>query len=227
MGGTVNDDPGALARVWPEVVTELTSDRHGGQPLTKGQKAWLALVEPLTLTQGFALLAVPSSFAQEAIERDLREPILHALGRHLGQGVEGLGVRISAPEEDKPDTERASYPETPSSPTYRRRFLTSTDDEPSDSETADYEEVDDDGDALTSVQNSWPTYFTKPPETTTPPAGAGSLNADLRMRLPSRSPRRRPARTTRCSCGARRVSARHTFSMPQGTMHNVSSPACA
>ncbi|MGB6051705.1 MAG: chromosomal replication initiation protein DnaA, partial [Rhodococcus sp. (in: high G+C Gram-positive bacteria)] len=106
----MNDDPGALARVWPEVVTELTSDRHSGQPLTKGQKAWLALVEPLTLTQGFALLAVPSSFAQEAIERDLREPILHALGRHLGQGVEGLGVRISAPEEDKSDQERTPHP---------------------------------------------------------------------------------------------------------------------
>ncbi|MGB7235268.1 MAG: DnaA/Hda family protein, partial [Rhodococcus sp. (in: high G+C Gram-positive bacteria)] len=172
----MNEDPGALARVWPEVVTELTSDRHSGQPLTKGQKAWLALVEPLTLTQGFALLAVPSSFAQEAIERDLREPILHALGRHLGQGVEGLGVRISAPDDEKIEPERG-YPEAASSPTYRRRFLTSTDNDPSDSETADYEEVDDEREALASVQNSWPTYFTKPPESSNTTPGAGSLNS--------------------------------------------------
>jgi chromosomal replication initiator protein len=176
-GIDVNDDPDALARIWPEVVAELTSDRHSGSPLTKGQKAWLALVKPLTLTQGFALLAVPSTFAQEAIERDLREPILGALGRHLGQGVEGLGVRISAPEDEKLETERSTYPDAVSSPTYRRRVLTSRDDEPSDSETADYEEVDDEREALASVQNSWPTYFTKPPESTPPSSGANSLNS--------------------------------------------------
>ena len=83
----MNDDPNALARIWIDVVADLTSDSPGGDlpPLTRGQKAWLALVKPLTLAQGFALLSVPSPFAQEAIERDLREPILHALGRHLGE----------------------------------------------------------------------------------------------------------------------------------------------
>ncbi|AUM19130.1 chromosomal replication initiator protein DnaA [Rhodococcus ruber Chol-4] len=87
----MNDEPNALADVWPDVVAELTAD---GEGLSKGQKAWLALVKPITLAQGFALLSVPSSFAQEAIERDLREPILRALHRTLGHRVEGLGVRI-------------------------------------------------------------------------------------------------------------------------------------
>ncbi|MGW3483050.1 chromosomal replication initiator protein DnaA [Rhodococcus indonesiensis] len=87
----MTDEPNALADVWPDVVAELTAD---GEGLSKGQKAWLALVKPITLAQGFALLSVPSSFAQEAIERDLREPILRALHRTLGHRVEGLGVRI-------------------------------------------------------------------------------------------------------------------------------------
>ncbi|WP_373686655.1 chromosomal replication initiator protein DnaA [Nocardia terpenica] len=51
----------------------------------------------MTVAQGFALLSVPSSLAQEAIERDLREPILRSLARRLGPQVEGLGVRIAAP----------------------------------------------------------------------------------------------------------------------------------
>ncbi|WP_226438297.1 hypothetical protein, partial [Rhodococcus yananensis] len=41
---------------WADVVAELTVDDGG---LTKSQKAWLALVKPITLTQGFALLSGP------------------------------------------------------------------------------------------------------------------------------------------------------------------------
>ena len=69
-GGTdvVDDDPTVLARVWPDVVHELS---HGGPDavapmVTNAQKAWLALVRPLSVTQGFALLSVPSALAQES-----------------------------------------------------------------------------------------------------------------------------------------------------------------
>ncbi|WP_425577570.1 chromosomal replication initiator protein DnaA [Nocardia callitridis] len=81
------------------MVTELTTgSADGGIPsVTRAQQAWLKLVKPLTVAQGFALLSVPSSLAQEAIERDLREPILRSLARRLGPQVEGLGVRIAAP----------------------------------------------------------------------------------------------------------------------------------
>jgi chromosomal replication initiator protein len=192
----VDDDPDRLAEVWPRVVAELTSDTLSDDALSKSQKAWLALVKPLTLAQGFALLSVPSPFVQEAVERGLREPILTALGRHLGQSVEGLGVRLASREDmvvddiERVDLETLTdtglhtspMPETPSGPVYRRRLLTEASEtgEPSDSESSDYgdyEEVDDDRDALTSVQNSWPTSYTAPPRTATTPSGSTSLNS--------------------------------------------------
>lgn len=186
IGGTVEDDPDVLAAVWPTVVAELTAESNSGASLSRAQKAWLALVRPITLAQGFALLSVPSSIAQEAVERGLREPILASLGRHLDQPVEGLGVRL-APNAEVPDAvavdiETDRKPEvTHSAPVYRRRLLTeSTAGEPSDSESSDYgdhEEVDDDRDALTSVQNSWPTSYTVPPRSTSIPTGSTSLNA--------------------------------------------------
>ncbi|WP_416037028.1 chromosomal replication initiator protein DnaA [Rhodococcus rhodochrous] len=78
--------------------------------LTKSQKAWLALVKPITLAQGFALLSVPSTLAQQSIERDLREPILRTLNRHLGHRVEGLGVRVE-PRERVDDPAEDPYAE--------------------------------------------------------------------------------------------------------------------
>ncbi|MBF6328774.1 chromosomal replication initiator protein DnaA [Nocardia transvalensis] len=95
----MDDEQNVLTAVWPEVVAELTTGSADGAipPVTNAQKAWLGLVKPLTVAQGFALLSVPSSLAQEAIERDLREPILRSLARRLGPQVEGLGVRIAAP----------------------------------------------------------------------------------------------------------------------------------
>ncbi|MEU6560091.1 chromosomal replication initiator protein DnaA [Nocardia nova] len=101
----MDDEQNVLTAVWPEVVAELTAGSTDGAipPVTNAQKAWLGLVKPLTVAQGFALLSVPSSLAQEAIERDLREPILRSLARRLGPQVEGLGVRIAAPTTPPPD----------------------------------------------------------------------------------------------------------------------------
>ncbi|MGF7122088.1 chromosomal replication initiator protein DnaA [Rhodococcus sp. TAF43] len=192
----MNDDPNALANVWRDVVAELTSDAGDGAALTKAQKAWLALVKPLTYAQGFALLSVPSPLAQEAIERDLREPILRALNLHLGQKVEGLGVRIAAPSEDA-DTlgEPLSSNDIDSAPranervgstdfadagsgAHRRRHLAMGAADPVPTDLAEHEEVDDDREALASVHESWPSYFTKPPTSTaTASSGGNSLNA--------------------------------------------------
>lgn len=189
----MNDDPNALANVWRDVVAELTSDGSDGPKLTKAQKAWLALVRPLTYAQGFALLSVPSPLAQEAIERDLREPILRALNRHLGQKVEGLGVRIAAPSEDRAedagdaapgdDTERGTASDFGDSSysdggAVRRRHLSMGAGEPGTVDLAEHEEVDDDREALASVHESWPSYFTKPPSgPSTGSTGGNSLNA--------------------------------------------------
>ena len=147
------DDPASdFASVWRSVVSELngegarlgesaTSPDHPvsllDPPLTPQQRAWLKLVQPLTIAEGFALLSVPSSFVQNEIERHLRTPIIDALSRRLGQRVE-LGVRIEA------TTDGAGDP-------------ASDLDVLADSEL---DEVDEDREALASANESWPGYFT-------------------------------------------------------------------
>ena len=90
---TVGSD--SFTNIWKTVVDELNDDTRVNPPLTRQQKAWLSLVQPLTLAEGFALLSVPNRVVQEQIERDLREPICTALSRELGETVD-LGVRIAA-----------------------------------------------------------------------------------------------------------------------------------
>jgi chromosomal replication initiator protein len=103
----VTEDPGAdFTSVWNLVVAELNGDSDwSGQEthaLTPQQRAWLKLVRPLTIAEGFALLSVPSPFVQNEIERHLRDPIIDALSRRLGQRVE-LGVRIEPADGHHPD----------------------------------------------------------------------------------------------------------------------------
>ena len=93
------------------MLAELNGDSPTGEPvngeppppsLTPQQRAWLKLVKPLVITEGFALLSVPTSFVQNEIERHLREPIISALSRQLGQRIE-LGVRIASPSPEDQD----------------------------------------------------------------------------------------------------------------------------
>ncbi len=91
----VSDDHGSFSEVWNRVVAELRSDTpQDGPGLSAQQKAWLSLVQPLTITAGFALLTAPTALVQEQIERNLRDTIGTALSRHLGQPVE-VAVRIA------------------------------------------------------------------------------------------------------------------------------------
>ena len=86
-----------------------------GFPLTPQQRAWLKLVRPLVITEGFALLSVPTPFVQNEIERHLREPIVAALSRQLGQRVE-LGVRIADPATSETDDSHNGFREPPAPP---------------------------------------------------------------------------------------------------------------
>ncbi|MFV0494069.1 chromosomal replication initiator protein DnaA [Mycobacterium sp.] len=102
-----------FATVWNSVVSELNGDSDHdsspGLPLTRQQKAWLNLVQPLALVEGFALLSVPSTFVKNEIERHLRTPISDVLSRLLGQQVQ-LGVRVGG----EPDSEdSAADPDAP------------------------------------------------------------------------------------------------------------------
>nr|WP_090277084.1 chromosomal replication initiator protein DnaA [Mycolicibacterium komanii] len=155
---TADPDPPFVA-VWNTVVAELNGspgtggDDFAGPVLTPQQRAWLKLVKPLVITEGFALLSVPTPFVQNEIERHLREPIITALSRQLGQRVE-LGVRIADPGPDDADTPLNGL---------------STVTEP--------DEVDEDLEARASAEESWPTYFTsRPPNTLADDATAVNLN---------------------------------------------------
>ena len=135
----MSDGPGSdFAAVWSSVVSELNGETDtltdaafpAENPLTPQQRAWLKLVRPLTIAEGFALLSVPSPFVQNEIERHLRTPIIDALSRHLGERVE-LGVRIEPT--DGPCE--------------------------GDLDGGDLDEVDEDREALASAHETWPSYF--------------------------------------------------------------------
>jgi chromosomal replication initiator protein len=161
----LTDDPGSsFATVWSAVVSELNGDHStdgafNGEPyvapLTPQQRAWLNLVQPLTIVEGFALLSVPSSFVQNEIERHLRTQITDALSRRLGQQIE-LGVRISPlTSEEIDDRSNAAFEEA----------------------LDDLDEIDEDGEALASAHQSWPSYFSERPHSQAADAAAGlSLN---------------------------------------------------
>jgi chromosomal replication initiator protein len=169
----LTDDPGSgFTSVWNAVVSELngesTPDNGAGNhntlvtPLTPQQKAWLNLVEPLTIVEGFALLSVPSSFVQNEIERHLRTPITDALSRRLGQQIQ-LGVRIAPPSSGNVDDTTLSQPEV----------LSQAD----DNLDTDSDEIDENGEPLGDAQQSWPTYFTERPHNIESAAAGGtSLN---------------------------------------------------
>jgi len=149
-----------FASVWDAVVAELNGDvsspdGHYSSQLTPQQRAWLKLARPLTVAEGFALLSVPSPFVQNEIERHLRNPIIEALSRRLGQRIE-LGVRI----EPSPDQHHDDSPD---------HDLPFSD--------PDLDEIDDDREALASAHETWPNYFTERPRarTTEEPVGT-SLN---------------------------------------------------
>jgi chromosomal replication initiator protein len=172
----LTDDVGSsFTSVWNAVVSELNGDSPDAvlnrttlmNPLTPQQRAWLNLVQPLTIVEGFALLSVPSSFVQNEIERHLRTPITDALSRRLGQQIQ-LGVRIAPPNEDAddsglPQSDAFGQPDDPN--------LESTDPDEA------YENGFDNGQAFGGDQQGWPTYFNERPHHTESAAPAGaSLN---------------------------------------------------
>ena len=143
---TADPDPPFVA-IWNAVVAELNGETGTGS-LTPQQRAWLKLVRPLVITEGFALLSVPTPFVQNEIERHLREPIITALSKQLGQRVE-LGVRIDDPDSAEADEPHHDFREASASAS-------------PDAEDED-EDEDEDEAARASAEESWPTYFSRQP----------------------------------------------------------------
>ncbi|MGW4482615.1 chromosomal replication initiator protein DnaA [Amycolatopsis sp. NPDC004368] len=81
-----------LGVIWEQVVRELSDGT-----LSPQQRAWMRVTRPIGLLDGTALLAAPSDFAKEAIERALRGAITDALSRRLGRAV-SLAVKVDSTE---------------------------------------------------------------------------------------------------------------------------------
>ncbi|ATY16920.1 chromosomal replication initiator protein DnaA [Amycolatopsis sp. AA4] len=81
-----------LGVIWEQVVRELSDGT-----LSPQQRAWMRVTRPIGLLDGTALLAAPSDFAKEAIERALRTSITEALSRRLGRPV-SLAVKVDSTE---------------------------------------------------------------------------------------------------------------------------------
>ncbi|MEM6108244.1 chromosomal replication initiator protein DnaA [Mycobacterium sp. 050272] len=170
----MTDDSGSgFTAVWNAVVSELNGDSDtdgvGNRatlvtPLTPQQRAWLNLVQPLTIVEGFALLSVPSSFVQNEIERHLRTPITDALSRRLGQQIQ-LGVRIAPPSDDADDAA------LPPGDTFADDIGLET--------SSDADEADENGEAI-GVEQSWPNYFAERPHSTDSAAAAGGTSLNRR-----------------------------------------------
>ena len=85
-----------LEHVWSAVLDKLTDPALASDDnplLTRQQQAWLRLVQPIAVVNGFAMLAAPSAFARDNIESVLRGPITRALSSQLGEPVD-LAVKV-------------------------------------------------------------------------------------------------------------------------------------
>jgi len=182
---TSQDSDNLLLPVWRSVVADLEPT------LSQQQKAWLGLTQPVGLLGSTALLAAPSEFAKEAIERSLRDAIASTLSRHLGLMIK-LAVTVSEEPADEPtSTERypgdrppagspvgtingsgrapapgfGEHPDRPPTPLARDRGdvfrLGNGADPAGPSDAADDPALDPDPDNLATVTEIWPTYSTR------------------------------------------------------------------
>jgi chromosomal replication initiator protein len=163
-----------LGQVWVQVVHELSSGT-----LTPTQRAWMRVTRPLGLLDGTALLAAPSEFAKEQIERALRAPITEALSRQLGRPV-ALAVRVDSPTPasmgvpagigsdghawppgELVDPAAGGVAPTAAQPSGYGNGLSGLDAmdgfDPFDT-ADDVDEVDEEREALATVHEIWPTY---------------------------------------------------------------------
>jgi chromosomal replication initiator protein len=167
----VSDDQSSLGVVWEQVVQELSDGT-----LSPQQRAWMRVTRPIGLLDGTALLAAPSDFAKEAIERALREPITDALSRRLGRNV-SLAVKVDAavpvashtttvvPQVDLSVDLGPVRIDGRTGPA----VTTTTPAEQGADADADgaADEVDEEGEALATVHEIWPTFAGG--STTSPP----------------------------------------------------------
>jgi chromosomal replication initiator protein len=172
------DSDDRLAPVWRAVIIDLTPS------LSSQQRAWLTLTKPVGLLGTTALLAVPTDFAKEAIERNLRDPITAALSGRLNQQI-SLAVTVNdapplaAPAPDGAPTAAAAPLVTPTpdlaagewptvidgaatagaaTDTFGTGSLTRPPVDGEPAEPDDLEDDDEEAETMATVTEIWPTY---------------------------------------------------------------------
>ncbi|TCO64664.1 chromosomal replication initiator protein [Actinocrispum wychmicini] len=170
-----------LGLVWEQVVRELSAGT-----LSPQQRAWMRVTRPIGLLDGTALLAAPSDFAKEAIERALREPITNALSRRLGRTV-SLAVKVDTVGSPTPPVQPIvdGPPTEPVGVTGPMVAGPPVEDSAASVELgeADGEEVDEEGEALAAVHEIWPTFNGKQPPTSQQPFTAPAQPQTSKTRL--------------------------------------------
>ncbi len=198
----MSDQLSDLDATWTRVVAELTAGSAGGPPLSAQQRAWVRVTRPLGLLDDTALLAAPSEFAKEAIERALRDPIVDALSRHIGRPVQ-LAVRVD--HGTRPASEPVGGPETSPLP----RLPGSG----SDASLA----VGNDGYAARRSPGATTTAGRTPG--TSPAPGSGSEHHRYRADAIAAAPASGRSPTTRTGRTPRRRSTRSATASPPSTMY--------
>ncbi|QNK81919.1 chromosomal replication initiator protein DnaA [Nakamurella sp. PAMC28650] len=156
------DDPADLQAVWQQVVADLSSS------LSSHQRAWLAITDLVGLIGTTALIAAPSGFARDTIERTLREPITAALSARMQLPI-SLAVTVSESAAASPGPELAGLesgdgiagPMTAGSALGHvnggiNGAVNGASTASKDTDDDDY--VDEEADALATVTEIWPTY---------------------------------------------------------------------
>jgi chromosomal replication initiator protein len=139
----------------------------------------MRVTRPIGLLDGTALLAAPSDFAKEAIERALREPITDALSRRLGRTI-SLAVKVDTVGSPTPPANvSTTVPVEPiglSAP-----LVTAVTD--MDLAESDGDEVDEEGEALAAAREVWPTFNGKQPSAVGQPFTAPAQPQTSKTRL--------------------------------------------
>ena len=109
-------DQQSLDALWHDIVAELLnlSERPNSHVPTfsPGDRAYLQLVKPVMLVQGYCILSAPHAAAKNVVENNLGPYIVELLTQHMGQPC-ALAVSINAPEaqpaQPAPEPEQSSY----------------------------------------------------------------------------------------------------------------------
>ena len=149
----MQDDADDLGPVWAQVVASLADT------LTSQQKAWLDLTHFVGVIGTNALLAAPTPFARDMIERSLREPLTSALAGQLQLPV-SLAVTVSEPttagESGVRSLDRWPNGDAGSADARRSRLVAENLSLDGLDDDTDVDEDDERASALASVTALWP-----------------------------------------------------------------------